>query len=379
MHFHYTISHIPGKLLYTADALSHAPISNGDLEHFDQDAELFVESVILYLPASKDRLDVFRKAQSEDSTCAKLMTFCRQGWPNNREIAGDLLQYKMNLPVVDNLLLYADRIVVPHSMRAEVLQKVHQGHQGIQRCHLRISSAVWWPRNFRDIENYMSCLSTDYYTLHRTTFIDKASQPSMGESSSGLVPLKWKSYLVVVDYFSRYVEVQSLRSTTSASVVTALKAIFACHGILSTFVSDSGPQFDSQEMKIFADCYGFDHVTSSPHYPQSNGLAERTVKTIKSLFANSPDPHMALMSYRATPLQFCNLSPAELSISRQIRTDVPQLKTAHIPNWPYLDNFRMQDEYKAEQKCNYDKHHRVKQLPSLLDKTPVWVVTQGRI
>ena len=106
-------------------------------------------------------------------------------------------------------------------------------------------------------------------------------------------------------------------------MVTALKAILTRHGIPATFVSDNGQQFDSQEMRVFADCYGFDHVTSGPHYPQSNGLAERTVKTIKSLFANSPDPYMALMNYRATPLPLCNLSPAELSMGRQIHTDVP--------------------------------------------------------
>ena len=96
-------------------------------------------------------------------------------------------------------------------------------------------------------------------------------------------------------------------------------------------------------------------------------------------FVNSPDPYMALMSYRATPQPFCNLSPAELSMGRQIHTDVPQMKTAQIPNWFYLDNFRMQDEkFKAEQKYNYDKRHRVRQLPSLPDNTPVWVTTSNR-
>ena len=160
----------------------------------------------------------------------------------------------------------------------------------------------------------------------------------------------------------------------------AIYSIFARHGIAATFVSNNGPQFDSQEMRMFADCYGFDHVISSPHYPQSNGLAERTVKTIKSLFANSPDPYMALMSYRATPLLFCNLSPTELFMGRQIRTDIPQLKTAYIPNWPYLDNFRIQDDtVSTRQNRNAnDKRHRVRQLPSLPDKTPVWVATDNR-
>ena len=385
MQFDYTISHVPGKLLYTADALSRAPIANADVDYCDHATELFVQSVLSYLPASTDRLDVFRKAQSADPTCAKLMNFCSKGWPNRKEIQGDLLQYsaaKLHLSVVDNLLLYANRIVVPHSMRAEVLQKVHQGHQGIQRCRLRISSAVWWPRISRDIEDYIkSCPICQQSTIPPTEPLLQTKLPNhpWERVAADLFQLKGKSYLVVVDYFSRYVEVQSLSITTSASVVNALKAIFARHGIPATFVSDNGPQFDSQEMKRFAECYGFNHVTSSPHYPQSNGLAERTVKTIKSLFANSQDPYMALMSYRATPLPFCKLSPAELSMGRQIRTDVPQLKTAHIPTWPYLENFRVQDEkYKAEQKHNYDKRHRVRPLPSLPDKTPVWVTTDNR-
>ena len=92
-----------------------------------------------------------------------------------------------------------------------------------------------------------------------------------------------KTFLLIADYFSRYVEVQTLTSTTSASIICTLKSIFARHGIPETFVSDNGPQYSSQEMKDFARDYNFVHVTSSPYYPQSNGLAERMVQTLKSL------------------------------------------------------------------------------------------------
>ena len=127
-----------------------------------------------------------------------------------------------------------------------------------------------------------------------------------------------------------------MTSTTATRVIAALKAIFSCHGIPAIFMSDNGPQFAAQEMKEFADSYGFEHITSSPHYPQSNGLAERTVKTVKSLLEHSPDPYLALLSYRATPLPFCGLSPAELSMGRPIRTNVPQLPKNLIPDWSYL-------------------------------------------
>ena len=126
--------------------------------------------------------------------------------------------------------------------------------------------------------------------------------------------------------------------------IAVLKAIFARHGVPLQFVSDNGPQFDFFEMKVFAETYGFRHITSSPYYPQSNGLAERAVKSVKQLLQTAPDPHMALLSYRATPLPSCRLIPAEFLMGRRIRTDVPQLKKLLIPDWPYLENFRKTDE-----------------------------------
>ena len=87
-----------------------------------------------------------------------------------------------------------------------------------------------------------------------------------------------------MDYFSRYPEVIKLNFTISKTVISSLKSVFSRHGIIpSVLMSDNEPQFDSSEMKKFANNYGFNHITSSPHYPQSNGLVERTVKTIKGV------------------------------------------------------------------------------------------------
>jgi len=206
-------------------------------------------------------------------------------------------------------------------MREEVLNKVHTGHQGIQRCCLRISTAIWWPGVSKDIEQFIkSCPTCQKTTVPHTEPLLQPPLPRYPweRVAADLFQLKGKSYLLVVDYFSRYVEVQTMTSTTAASIVTALKAIFSCHGIPAIFMSDNGPQFVAQEMKEFAELYGFEHITSSPHYPRSNGLVERNVKTVKSLLEHSPDPYLALLSYRATPLPFCGLSPAELSMGRPI-------------------------------------------------------------
>lgn len=96
----------------------------------------------------------------------------------------------------------------------------------------------------------------------------------MGKVGSDLFELNGKTYIVVVDYFSCYMEVQTLTKTTSTAVISILKSLFVRHGIPSILVSDNGPQYSSKEMQEFAALYGFQHVTSSPHYPQSNGMAE---------------------------------------------------------------------------------------------------------
>ena len=223
------------------------------------------------------------------------------------------------------------------------------------------------------IHQILSSMSEDYGSSKGTTHTIYFTWERV---AADLFELKKEAYLLIVDYYSRYVEVKKLTSTTAASVVTVLKSIFARHGIPATMISDNGPQFACREMKEFAETYGFHHITSSPLYPQANGQAERAVKTTKQLLANSPDLYMALLSYRATPLPSCGLSPAELLMGRRLRTDVPQVKKLFIPNWPYLKEFREADERnKQKQKQNYDQRHRVRIQPPLLNDLQVWVNT----
>jgi len=142
-----------------------------------------------------------------------------------------------------------------------------------------------------------------------------------------------------VDYFSHYPEVIQLTSITSSTVITALKSMFARHGIPETVHSDNGPQYSSQEFAEFVSSYEFNHITSSPRFPQSNGQAERTMQAVKRMFQQSGDSHMALLSYRSTPLSWCKLLPAELCMGRKLRNLIPQTNKHLVPQWPYLGDF----------------------------------------
>ena len=186
--------------------------------------------------------------------------------------------------------------------------------------------------------------------------------------------LKSTPFLVVIDYFSRYVEVSPLLSSQkSLEVVRALKSMFARHGIPETVRSDNGPQYDSAVFAKFSKDWNFDHVTSSPNYAQSNGEVERAVQTVKNLLTKAEDPAKALLEYRATPLE-CNYSPAELLFGRKIRSNIPTIPSQLQPKWPDLDKFRAsQENSKEEQSAYYNVSHRTRPLRQLQPGGKVWL------
>ena len=381
--FNYSIKHVPGKHLYTADTLSRSPLTStegsSDLEEL---AELAAAATVAHLPASTERLETYRREQKVDPTCLIVRRYCQTGWPEQGSmdpLAKPFWEKKGELTVSQELLLCGTRIVVPASLREETMVKLHQGHQGVQRSRLRANTSVWWPGISNEIVRYVkncSECSRDAKPNKEPLIPTPLPDHPWQKVGSDLLTLDGSTYLLVVDYFSRYPEVIQLRKTTTQSVTNALRSIFSRHGIPETLVSDNGPQYSSEEFRAFASRYGFAHVTSSPRYPQSNGLAERTVKTVKKLLKESSDPHLSLLSYRATPLPWCKLSPAELLMGRRVRTDVPITGSLLTPQWKYIQEFRDLDkEKKRRQKRDFDQRHRTRPLPDIPDDTNVWVTT----
>ena len=159
----------------------------------------------------------------------------------------------------------------------------------------------------------------------------------------------------MIDYFSRYIEVTKLTQETSNAIITHLKSIFARHGIPQEVVTDSGPQYSSKEFYQFSKQYSFKHTTSSPHFPQSNGEAERGVQTAKQLLKKSDDPHLALLSYRTTPIPTIGCSPAELLMNRKLRSNLPTMEHELKPKIPDYSKIEMKEATRCEkQKENFD-------------------------
>ncbi|KAI4899216.1 hypothetical protein NFI96_005204, partial [Prochilodus magdalenae] len=138
--FTYDIVHVPGKCLITADALSRAPVKHTftqEEKDNEADVKVFVDTVVQSLPATEARLKVIQDKQKVDPVCAKLIKYCQTEWPEKHALPPDLGPYwpeRENLSLVGELLLRGQRIVVPQSMRQEVLRDLHSGHQGIVKC-----------------------------------------------------------------------------------------------------------------------------------------------------------------------------------------------------------------------------------------------------
>ena len=233
------------------------------------------------------------------------------GWPKNKnDINPTNMPYfniRDEISVANGLVLKGQRIIVPLSMRKEMKQIIHSGHQGIEKCKARAREALYWPGMFAEIADIVSACSTcqehrNYQQCEELLKHEVPREPWI-KVGADLFTLKRKNYLLVVDYFSKFCEISLLVDTSSLTIITHMKSIFARHGIPKLVVSDN--QLDTKEFKNFQKEWDFKLTTSSPHYPKSNGMAERTVQTVKKLLkkalANGKDPYLALLAYRTTP------------------------------------------------------------------------------
>ena len=156
-----------------------------------------------------------------------------------------------------------------------------------------------------------------------------------------------------------------MSSTTAPAIVNTMKNVYARWGIPDLVISDNGGQFDSTAFTDFAESYGFCHETSSPKFQQSNGEVESAVQIAKSIL-RQPDPQLALMTYRSTPVAATGHSPSELMMGCRIRTTLPVLRRQLKPYTPCPKAVEDNDtRAKQEYARQYDRRHGVKELAPL--------------
>ena len=382
MRFTFTISHVPGKDLTIADTLSRAPLataSDADVQ-FSQDTDMFVNTLMSCLPTTEKRLAEVKQKQQEDEVCQQLKSYCKSGWPEKHKVPVELKQYysvSSELTIQHGILMRNNRMVIPSSLRQDILARLHTGHQGITKCRQRASQSVWWPGLSKELEQLVStCVECCRFKQQKAEPLQPAAFPQLPWQKVASDLFVWKNshYLLVIDYFSRFIEIAKLTSETTGGVIKHMSSIFARHGIPQELVSDNGPQYSSREFANFAKEYGFEHTTSSPQYPQANGEAERAVQTVKALLNKSGDLYLALLTYRATPIANTGYSPAELLMNRKLRTTLPMLPKDLKPRIPDYRKLQLiEKQQRQKQKQNFDRHHAAHSLLPLKEGMIVWI------
>ena len=215
-------------------------------------------------------------------------------------------------------------------MRKGMLKKIHEGHLGIDKCRKRGKEVLYWPGINRDIEQMVKNCS--YCIKYSNKLRPEALKPHelplrpWQRVASDLFQYKSMDYLVITDYYSNFPEVLKMKNTSCKAVIDGIKSVFARHGTPDLLITDNGPQYSAIEFKQFVKSWDFQHTTSSPYFPSSNGIAESAVKVMKRIIQKSVDSNsdlfQALQAYRATPMP-CGKSPAQLLMQRRIKTSLP--------------------------------------------------------
>ena len=250
-------------------------------------------------------------------------------------------------------------------MQPEMLKLIHSSHLGMEKCKRRARDVLYWPGMSSQIENIISCCPTcaTYQRNNSKEPLLPHSVPDRPWAKVGadIFEIQRKKFLVLVDYYSGYVEVDELTSTTANHVINLCKSQFSRHGIPDVLITDNGPQFFCHSFQCFAQQYQFNHCTSSPYHPQSNGMAEKAVQTMKRLMKKAThdgkDLYLALMEYRNTPWSDTIGSPAQRLMGRRTKTLIPTSDTLLQPKT--IDPTLVQEELIQRcqrQKFYFDQH-----------------------
>ncbi|XP_055843088.1 uncharacterized protein K02A2.6-like [Episyrphus balteatus] len=383
LQFLFKIFYTPGKDLIAADALSRSPVvSSNQSQESEEDLSTFVKAIISVIPATKTKIDEIKTAQQNDAILNEVKNYVQNGWPIKQKTSPEARQFfndRYSLAINDGMLMYANRLVIPHKMRNEMLTRIHEGHLGINKCRARARQSVWWPGCAAQVEHVVKgCEVCIQHTTPRHEPLIPTETPKNPWQMVGadIFFCQSKTFLVVSDYFSRFPEIALLENQSAKCIISKLKSIFSRHGIPEIVRTDNGPQFKQLEMsefRNFAREWGFTHITSSPRFPQSNGFIESAVKTVKLLMKKNEDPYLALLEYRATPTAN-GYSPAELLMNRRLRTTLPLASEQLRPKLINYDELQLKEQaLKRNQAKNFDQRRGVHKRQEFLPDDIVWV------
>ena len=319
-----------------SDTLSRASFNNDCIDTELSDiVDAHVDLVIKSFPATDKQLIRFANETLKDPILYAVKNCILHGWKNGQCPA--YASFKDELCVINGIIFKGSRIVVPVSMRNEMLCRIHEGHLGQDKQKSMARSVLYWPNMNVHIEEMSNkCAVCQMYKpaqCKESYHTDDDITGPWDKVATDCFHFRGHDYLLLVDYYSNYPEIAKLASLSSSNVILHMKSSFARHGIPRVLVSDNATCYASRSFKMFADEFNFEHRTSSPGYPQSNGKAEKSVGIVKGVLNkaldSNDDIYLALLAYRTAPMA-CGKSPSEMLMNRKLRNRLPQVDSESI-------------------------------------------------
>ena len=333
--YDYSITYKEGKYHANADSLSRLPLPKAPVNIPVPEETILLMDALKFSPVNANQIKLWT---DRDPLLAKVRHLVLHGWQEMDDPMMQPYQQRQNeLSTHDGCILWGNRVIIPTAGRQRVIDELHEGHPGVSRMKSLARGFVWWPRIDKDLEEKVKQCSTCQEHRHHPPPAplhpwEWPKHPWVRLHADYVGPFMGKMFLVVIDAYSKWIEVKTVSSATSTVTTNQLRSIFATHGLPEILVTDNGTTFTSAEFQEFAKNNGIRHVKTAPYHPSSNGLAERAVQTLKSSLKKHSNVDLEtqvarfLFRYRITPHSTTGVAPAELLLGRLPRSHLDLLK-----------------------------------------------------
>ena len=366
--------HIPGRNNVISDALSRVT----PLEFQDSNAEKDILTVnfLQYSSIEERERDEVLQETNKDKELQSLKHYFSTGWPAKRSQIPVSLQpywnFRDELTIESGILMKNSKVLIPETLKQKYLKQIHQGHQGIEACRSRAREFVFWININNDLKELVEKCDLCQSQQNSTPIVQKYV--------SEVPPHPWHTIGSDLFYFQRIdlssccrllLQIPDCQKDSKFYIQCSHQRIrndlLRIWKATEIFRSDNGPCYSSQEFRFFMQNWLIEHRTSSPHYPQSNGLAESMVKVSKNLIEKAVRQDLPwnqlLLDYRCTQISSEIPSPAEILFGRKLRSSI-----SILPSQVTNDRISKQRELIAKKEGKFytntkDFQDRIKALP----------------
>lgn len=333
--YDYDFKYRSSKCMAHVDALSRLPTkSNSGLEEYSVSSITVDNDVCI-------SVDEIANSLKADVVLYQVYQYVKNGWPfeSLKNLSTELTYYyklRAHLSCQDDCLFFNNSVVIPRNLECRILSQLHSNHEGIVRMKMLARGTIWFKNMNKAIEEKVKSCNVCNVTQNVKKEIVTSKWPLTTQPFERIhidfFQFKNKYFLIVVDAFSKFIEVKLMRSINVVTLIDELEEVFRYFGLPCQICSDNGPPFNSFKFIQWSKEKGISLLKSPPYHPQSNGLAERGVQTVKSVlkkFFLSPGgrelplsimTRKLLSKYNNTPSTVTGKSPNAILFSYTPRT-----------------------------------------------------------